>query len=64
MALTMKNAVVWDIKPQFAPHKTMKNAVFWDVTPCGYRKSRRFRGMYRLYHQDEEVQRARNVSNI
>jgi hypothetical protein len=33
----------------------MKNAVFLDVTP---RKNRSFRGMYRLYHQDDKNRRA------
>jgi hypothetical protein len=34
----------------------MKNAVFWDVMPCDSCKNQRFRGMYRLNHQDEDNQ--------
>jgi hypothetical protein len=41
----------------------MKNAVFRDVTPCGCFKNLRFGGTYRLHHQDEMNQRARNVSS-
>jgi hypothetical protein len=29
----------------------MKNALFWHITPCGSIKNRRFRGTYRLHHQ-------------
>jgi hypothetical protein len=36
------------------------NAVFWDVTPCGSCKERRFGGTYRLHHQGDMNQRARN----
>jgi hypothetical protein len=39
---------------------TLKNAVFWDVTQCGSYKNRRFGGSYRLHHQGEKNQRARN----
>jgi hypothetical protein len=39
---------------------TMKNAVFWDVTLCGSCKNGRFRGTYRLLHQDEKKQQTRN----
>jgi hypothetical protein len=33
----------------------MENSVFWDVTP-----NRRFGGMYRLHHQGDKNQRAKN----
>jgi hypothetical protein len=39
---------------------TMKNAVLWDVMLCGSCKKRHFGGTYRLYHQDERNQQARN----
>jgi hypothetical protein len=39
---------------------TVKNAVFWDVTQYGSFKNRRFGGMYRLQHEDDKNQRARN----
>jgi hypothetical protein len=32
----------------------MKNAIFWDVTPCGFYKSKRFGGTYRLHHQGDK----------
>jgi hypothetical protein len=38
----------------------MKNTVLWDVMPCGLCKNRRFGGNYRLHHQGEKNQRARN----
>jgi hypothetical protein len=38
----------------------MENAVLWDVTLCGCCKIRRFGVIYRLYHQDDKNQRARN----
>jgi hypothetical protein len=80
----MKNAVFWDIKTQYVPHRkhitsplqcpagqcyvrfevftavTMTNVVFLDVTPCGSCKDRRFGGTYRLDHQGDKNQRARN----
>jgi hypothetical protein len=40
--------------------RMQKNAVFWDITPCGSRKSRRFGGTYRLHHQGEKNERARD----
>jgi hypothetical protein len=40
---------------------TMKN-IIWDVMPCGSCKSLRFGGTYRLHHQVEKNQQARNVS--
>jgi hypothetical protein len=39
---------------------TIKNAVIWDVMLCGSCENRRFAGTYRLQHQGEENQRARN----
>jgi hypothetical protein len=43
---------------------TIMNAVFWGVTPCDSCNNRCFRGTYRLHHQGEQNQRARNsVSN-
>jgi hypothetical protein len=43
---------------------TMKNALYWEVTSCGSCKNRRFEGIYRLRHQGDKNQRARNnVSN-
>jgi hypothetical protein len=39
---------------------TMKNAIFWDVTPRGSCKNRRFGETYRLRHQDDKNQLARN----
>jgi hypothetical protein len=42
----------------------MKNAVFWDVTKCDSCKNRLFGGMFRLHHQGDKNQLARNnVSN-
>jgi hypothetical protein len=41
----------------------IKNAVCWDVTPCGSRKNRRFRGIYRLHIQVEKNLRARKNIN-
>jgi hypothetical protein len=38
----------------------MKSAVFWDVTLCGSCKHRRVGGTYRLRHQGEDNQRAKN----
>jgi hypothetical protein len=38
----------------------VKNVVSRDVTPCGSRKNLRFAGKYRLHHQGEKNQRARN----
>jgi hypothetical protein len=38
----------------------VKNAFFWDGTPCGFYKNRCFVGTYRLHHQDEKNQGARN----
>jgi hypothetical protein len=38
----------------------MKNVFVWDVTPCGSSKNQRFGGTYRLHHQGEKNQRARN----
>jgi hypothetical protein len=38
----------------------MRNAVFWDVASCGCYKNRRFGGTYRLHHQGENNQVARN----
>jgi hypothetical protein len=38
----------------------LKDAVFWDGTPCESCTNRSFEGMYRLYHQGEKNQRARN----
>jgi hypothetical protein len=37
-----------------------KNAVFWDVTPCGSYKNQHFGGTYRLHHQADKNQQARN----
>jgi hypothetical protein len=45
------------VRPRPIPYK---NALFWDVTPCGSCNNRRFRGTYRLRHQGEKNQRARN----
>jgi hypothetical protein len=39
---------------------TIKNAVFRDVKPCASRKNRRFGGIYRLNHQNNKNQLARN----
>jgi hypothetical protein len=39
-----------------------KNAEFWDLTLCGTRRSRRFRGTYRLHRQGEN-QQSQNVSD-
>jgi hypothetical protein len=39
---------------------TMENTVFWDVTPCGSCKKSSFGGTYRLHHQAEESQQARD----
>jgi hypothetical protein len=39
---------------------TMKNAIFWDVMPCGCCKNRCSGGTYRLHHQGDKNQRARN----
>jgi hypothetical protein len=36
----------------------MKNAVFWDLPPFASCKNGSFGGIYRLYHQDEKIQRA------
>jgi hypothetical protein len=41
----------------------MKNTVFWDVKSCGSYKNRRFGRMYCPHHQDENNERARNVSS-
>jgi hypothetical protein len=38
----------------------LKHTVFWDVTPCGSCDNRSFGGTYRLYHQGDKNQRARN----
>jgi hypothetical protein len=38
----------------------MKHALFWVVTPYVSCKNRRFGGMYRLHHQGDKNQRARN----
>jgi hypothetical protein len=40
----------------------MKNYAILDVTSCGCCKSRRFGGTYRLNHQGDKNQLARNVS--
>jgi hypothetical protein len=37
--------------------------VFWDITPCGSYKDLRFGGIYRLHHQGEKNERARNIVN-
>jgi hypothetical protein len=42
---------------------TMENAVVWDVTSCGCCKNQRFGGAYRVQHQGEKNQRARNNVN-
>jgi hypothetical protein len=39
---------------------TMKDAVFLDVTSCGSYKKKHFERTYRLHHQGEENQQARN----
>jgi hypothetical protein len=39
---------------------TIKNDVFWGVAPCGSCENQRFGGTYRLHHQVEKNQRARN----
>jgi hypothetical protein len=38
----------------------MKNAVFWYVTLCDSCKKRQFGGTYRLHHQGDKNQRAKN----
>jgi hypothetical protein len=38
----------------------MNNTVFWVVTLCGSCMNRRFGGTYRLHHQGEKNQQARN----
>jgi hypothetical protein len=43
--------------------EAVKNAVFWDVVSCGSCKNRRFGGTYRLHHQGEKDQQARNNVN-
>jgi hypothetical protein len=47
----------------WAKPERKKNAVFWDETRRGSCKNRRFVGMYRLHHQVEKNQRARNNVN-
>jgi hypothetical protein len=42
---------------------TTKNAVFWNITACCSCKDRRFGRTYRLHHQEEKNQRARNVNS-
>jgi hypothetical protein len=42
---------------------TINNAVVWDVTSCASCKNRHFGGTYRLHHQGEKNQRAKNVSS-
>jgi hypothetical protein len=37
-----------------------KNAAFWDLTSCGSSKNRRLGGPYRLHHQGDKNQQARN----
>jgi hypothetical protein len=41
-------------------YETMKHAVLWYVTPCGSCKNGRFGGTYRLHHQGDKNQLARN----
>jgi hypothetical protein len=66
-AVTMKNVVSWNMKPQFVLHRRHcvsatelsrlmleKNGVFWVVTPCGSCKNRRFGGTWRLLHQGDK----------
>jgi hypothetical protein len=47
MAVTMKDAVFWDLRTHFVPHSaevftavTTNNAVYWDMRPCGSYKNR------------------------
>jgi hypothetical protein len=40
-----------------------KNAVCWDIAPHGSCQNRRFRGTYRLHHQDKKNQCVRNISS-
>jgi hypothetical protein len=44
-------------KRLFVNPSSKKNAVFWDVTPCGYCKSQRFGGTYRLHRQGKKNRR-------
>jgi hypothetical protein len=46
------NVVICSVKlrPEVFSAVTVKNAALWDMTLCGYCKSRRFGGKYRLYH--------------
>jgi hypothetical protein len=39
---------------------TMKNVVFWGLMPCGSCENRCFWGTYRLHHQGDKNQRAKN----
>jgi hypothetical protein len=43
---------------------TMKTTVLWDMMPCGSCKNRRVGGVYCLYHQDGQNERARSNVNI
>jgi hypothetical protein len=38
----------------------LKNVVYWDVMQCSSSKNRRFGGTYRLHHESENNQLARN----
>jgi hypothetical protein len=51
------------MEPNEKQSRDLKNGAFWDVTLYGSWKNRRFGKMYRLYHQGEKNQRARNVSS-
>jgi hypothetical protein len=42
------------------PLRHLKNAVFWDGKQRGSCKNRRFGGTYRLHHQSNKNQRAKN----
>jgi hypothetical protein len=64
-AVTVKNAVFWDIKTharfEVFTAVNMKNGVFWDVTPRGSCKIRRFGGTLRIHHQSDKIVTANAV---
>jgi hypothetical protein len=49
-----------NVRSEVLTEVTMKNAVFWDVAPCGSCMNRRFGVTYRLHHQGDKDQLARN----
>jgi hypothetical protein len=49
------------VRFQISTAVSTENAVFWDVTP--HSSVRSDGGTYRLHHQGEKNQRARNVSS-